>query len=97
MKKILMALSIIILLTSPVLLQAGDAELASALRLFYQKDYLAAVDAFKQIISEEPQNAAAYYYLGYTYQEMGSYPAAREAFRKTYEINPDFVPQVSGQ
>ncbi|MDX1762791.1 MAG: tetratricopeptide repeat protein [bacterium] len=70
-------------------------ELGEALGHYYRGDHRAAVDALKMVIDADPGNAAAYYYLGYTYQEMGMYIAARAAFKKTYEINPDFVPVIA--
>lgn len=69
-------------------------ELGEALGHYYRGDHRAAVDALKTVIDADRGNAAAYYYLGYTYQEMGMYTAARAAFKRTYEINPDFVPNV---
>lgn len=81
------------MVTTPVL--AGSKGLGEALGHYYRGDHRAAVEALKELIHEEPDNAAAYYYLGYTYQEMGMYTAARAAFKRTYEINPDFVPAVS--
>ena len=97
MKKILLSLSVIALLLTTVTLWAGQDGLAPALHLYFSKDYPAAVESFKQAIAEDPNNAAAYYYLGYAFQEMGDYPAAREAFTKAYEINPDFLPDVPGR
>ncbi len=96
MKKIFLCLSVCVLLSTPFALRADAADLASAIQLYYSRDYQAAVEVLKQIVADDPENAAAYYYLGYTYQEMGNYTAAREAFKKTYEINPDFVPDVAG-
>jgi tetratricopeptide (TPR) repeat protein len=96
MKKIFLCLFVCVLLSTPFVLRADTADLSSAIHLYYSRDYQAAVEALKQSIADDPENAAAYYYLGYTYQEMGSYPAAREAFEKTYAINPDFVPDVAG-
>lgn len=96
MKKILLYLFVLALVLTASALWAGQGSLAPALHLYFSKDYPAAVEALKQVIAEDPNNAAAYYYLGYTWQEMGDYPAAREAFTKAYEINPDFLPNVPG-
>jgi len=94
MKKILVCLVLAGLLAAGAARAADD--LSHALGLYYRGDYAAAVAALQEMIREEPENAAAYYYLGYTYQEMGNYPAAREAFRRTYEIDPEFLPHVPG-
>ncbi len=75
--------------------QAQEATLDRALQHYYRGEYPAAVEVLKDITARDPENAAAYYYLGYTYQEMGNYVAARMAFKKTYELNPDFLPSVS--
>jgi tetratricopeptide (TPR) repeat protein len=92
MKKILLCLAVLVWVSTSLPLWAVEAHLGSALQLYYTGDYQGAVEAFQQIIAEDPGNAAAFYYLGYTYQEMGNYIAARAAFRKTYKINPDFLP-----
>lgn len=97
MKKVLLCLSLLACLSAPIALFAGEGGLRNALHLYYRGDYQEAVEAFKEVIAEDPENASAYYYLGYTYQEMGNYIAARMAFKKTYEINPDFVPDVGGK
>jgi tetratricopeptide (TPR) repeat protein len=85
--------TLLLLMVSPGV-QAQEATLGQALQHYYRGDYPAAVDVLKSITDRDPENAAAYYYLGYTYQEMGNYVAARMAFQKTYEINPDFLPSV---
>jgi tetratricopeptide (TPR) repeat protein len=71
-----------------------QASLGEALQRYYRSDYRGAIGELKEVIAEDPDNAAAFYYLGYIYQEMEMYPAARAAFKKTYDINPDFVPTV---
>jgi len=92
MKKIILSLSVIALLSTAVTIRAGQDGLNFALHLYFSKDYPAAVESFKEVIAQDPNHAAAYYYQGYTYQEMRDYPAAREAFRKAYELNPNFLP-----
>ncbi len=94
MKRIAMITLAVWLLVVGRPVQAQDATLAQALQHYYRGDYEGAVDVLKSITAQDPENAAAYYYLGYTYQEMGNYVAARMAFKKTYEINPDFLPSV---
>ena len=94
MKKILGCLVLAALLAAAAARAADD--LSRALALYYRGDYAAAVQALQEVIRREPDNAAAYYYLGYTYQEMGNFAAAREAFGRTYEINPQFLPPGQG-
>jgi predicted Zn-dependent protease len=64
--------TLLLLMVSPGV-QAQEATLGQALQHYYRGDYPAAVDVLKSITDRDPENAAAYYYLGYTYQEMGNF------------------------
>lgn len=74
--------------------RAGETDLHQVLQQYYGGDRSGAVEVLKTLTAQEPKDAALYYYLGYFEQEMGDYGAAREAFRRVYEINPDFLPEV---
>jgi len=93
-QKILCLMIVLCLAVAPGLLRAGEADLHQALQQYYKGDPAGAVESLKSMAAQEPKNAALYYYLGYFEQEMGDYGAAREAFRKAYEINPDFLPEI---
>ncbi len=73
---------------------SGETGFREALHLYYQGDVRKAILAFREVIVSDPENAAAYYYLGYAYQDLGDFSEARKAFRKTYEIDPNFLPDV---
>lgn len=62
------------------------------LLLLSNKNYLSAVDYFKEKTSHEPQNAAAHFYLGYSYYKAGKPAFAVSKFKKTFLLNPNFSP-----
>ncbi len=93
-KKYLYFMIALSLVLTPGMLRAGETDLQQALQQYYSGDPAGAVERLKSMAVQEPNDAALYYYLGYFEQEMGDYGAAREAFRKAYEINPDFLPEV---
>ncbi len=95
MKKTVLCLAILLVL--PMMrgtLSADPSGLQQVLQQYYRGDRAGAVAALKSMEPQEPDNAALFYYLGYFEQELGDYPAARESFRKVYQINPDFLPPV---
>jgi tetratricopeptide (TPR) repeat protein len=45
----------------------------------------------EKLISDNPENAWGYFYLGSSYLGLDSLSKAEKALRKAYEINPDFL------
>jgi len=62
------------------------------LLLLKNKKYAEAVDYFKDKASRDPENAGAYYYLGYSYYKKGEFSKAISNFRKSFFLNPNFSP-----
>jgi tetratricopeptide (TPR) repeat protein len=62
------------------------------LLLLKNKKYGAAVDYFKAKASREPEDAGAYYYLGYSYYKKGEFLKAVSNFKKSFLLNPNFSP-----
>lgn len=57
---------------------------------FEKNDYARALAFFSEILGESGQFADVYNMLGVIFYDKGNYPAARTAFRRALEINPDF-------
>jgi tetratricopeptide (TPR) repeat protein len=47
---------------------------------------------FEQALPKKPDNYALQYNYGLALAQTGNFPRAREAFRKTLELNPNFAP-----
>jgi len=54
-------------------------------------NYIKAIEAYKQVIHIDPNNANAYYNLSVTYAHLGLYKDAIEAYKQAIRIDPDRV------
>jgi tetratricopeptide (TPR) repeat protein len=55
------------------------------------KSYAKAIEAFKQAIRIDPDDAIAHYNLGFAYDKLGSYKDAIEAYKRAIRIDPDYA------
>lgn len=58
--------------------------------LLANKEYISAIGYFKSKISSDSKDAAAYYYLGYSYYKTGDMAKAFSEFKRTFHLNPNF-------
>lgn len=68
-----------------------DALYGKGLLLQNQKDYLAAIELYRSIIINTPQNPNAYYNIGYVYFMMDSLEKADNNFKIASSINPAYA------
>jgi tetratricopeptide (TPR) repeat protein len=61
------------------------------LKLFHSGEYHVALEYFKNSIAAMPDNAEAYYYLGYSYQYIGNISAAGQSFLKGLKADKNNV------
>jgi tetratricopeptide (TPR) repeat protein len=54
------------------------------------REYGESIEIFKYLISVYPNSDRSYFYLGETYRENGDLDLAKESYRKTLVINPNF-------
>lgn len=51
--------------------------------------YQEAIRILTDVVSDDPQNADAHNYLGYSYRKSGALERAAEAYRRVFEIDQD--------
>jgi tetratricopeptide (TPR) repeat protein len=71
--------------------QSGDFE--KAMRFYRQKRYSDAIAEFERVVASDPNNAAAYYMLGYAHYVQDHHSEALAAFAKAFQANPNFDPR----
>lgn len=64
---------------------AEREDLAEAWRYMLAEDYLGARDAYEIILLNDPQNPYAHLNLGFAYQQLGMYDAARPHYESAIE------------
>ena len=69
-------------------------EFKAAMKLYWQKRYAAAIDAFQKVAESDPSMApAANYFAGYAHYVMRHPAEAQASFGKTYSAQPQFDPR----
>ncbi len=71
----------------------SGATFESAIRLYRRGRYSAAVGEFGQVVAADPNNAAAWYFMGYAHYVLHHLPEAQDAFGKAFAANPAFDPR----
>lgn len=71
----------------------SGATFESAMKLYRRGRYDAAIDAFKEVVAGDPNNAAAWYFMGYAHYVKRHLNEAQEAFAKAFAANPAFDPR----
>jgi len=74
---------------------ALSAGVVEGMKRLFAHDYSGAVDRLTAAAQADPEDAAAHYYLGYTYYRMGDFGQARTAFAEAYRLDPHFSPEPS--
>jgi len=62
---------------------------AQAVEKVKAKDYAAAIPLLRDVVAQEPRNADALNYLGYSYRESGDLEKALENYRKALAVDPN--------
>jgi len=63
-----------------------------AMKHYRQRQYARAIEEFSQIVQTDPNNAAAFYFMGYAHYTLKHPQPAIEAFSKAFQANPKFDP-----
>lgn len=72
--------------------QASQEHFQKGLRHYFQQHYQPAATEFEEAIHINPDDARAYYFLGYSYYRLGQFQQARAAFEQAYEMDPQYSP-----
>ncbi len=74
--------------------QCGSAEITSA-RLYIQRsDWENAERSLVKEVQKNPNNAEAWYLLGYSRAQMGNYAGMLEAFDSSLKVSNEFAPKI---
>ena len=92
-----MLLTIAVGLTSVFADELFDAEDAhqhfnTGLDLYFKKDYGGAIKEFEEAVQIDPENADAYYFMGYSYYKLRDMQKAMEVFDQAYEADVKYSP-----
>ncbi len=72
---------------------APTASFESAMKLYRRGRYDAAINSFEQVVANDPNNAAAWYFMGYAHYVKRHLTQAQDAFAKAFAANPAFDPR----
>jgi tetratricopeptide (TPR) repeat protein len=71
----------------------SGATFESAMKLYRRGRYDAAISEFEQVVANDSNNAAAWYFMGYAHYVKRHLTQAQEAFGKAFAANPAFDPR----
>jgi tetratricopeptide (TPR) repeat protein len=77
----------------PTAPSGAPASFDSAMKLYRKGRYDAAINAFEQVVANDPNNAAAWYFMGYAHYQKRHLTQAQDAFAKAFAANPAFDPR----
>jgi TolA-binding protein len=77
----------------PTMQTQNSPEFSAAMKSYRQRRYADAVSQFQKVVEAEPQNAAAYYFMGYSHYVMKHYQEAQDAFGKAFAADPRLDPK----
>lgn len=97
-KKFLFMSLFLPLLVSPVSAEelfdtkASEEHFKAGLKLYDQQDFTGAIKEFDAAIQINPENADAYYFIGYSYYKMDQMDKAMAVFDQAYAIDSKYSP-----
>ena len=72
--------------------KASDAHFQEGLKLYFKQQYQDANKEFEEAIKIDPDNAKAYYFIGYSYYKLKNMPKAMETFEQAYRLDKRYSP-----
>jgi tetratricopeptide (TPR) repeat protein len=72
--------------------KAADVHFQEGLKLYFKERYEDAIKEFEEAVEIDPENAKAYYHIGYSYYKLKNMPKAMETFEQTYRLNQRYSP-----
>ena len=89
-KTFLTVISFMVLLMTVASVSAkttSNTSLASAIKLYKSGNYVQAYNAFQNIVSRDPSNAVAYYYLAISSVQVGKKDEAIENYSRVIDLS----------
>lgn len=71
---------------------AAKQHFNAGLGLYFKLDYKNAIKEFEEATQIDPENANAYYFMGYSYYRLKDMQKAREVFAQAYEVDSKYSP-----
>jgi Flp pilus assembly protein TadD len=72
---------------------ASSADFDHAMRQYRRGHYSEAIAEFNRVVAADPNNAAAYYFMGYAQYVTHHLPEALASFTQAFKVNPSFDPK----
>ena len=72
--------------------KAAEVYFQQGLKLYFKQQYESAIKEFEEAVKIDPENAKAYYFLGYSYYKLRNMPKAMETFEEAYHLNARYSP-----
>jgi Tfp pilus assembly protein PilF len=73
-------------------LNTAETHFQKGLQYYFQKQYPAAIQEFDETVVTNPDDARAYYFLGYSYYQLQEMEKAQQAFDQAYQLNSLYTP-----
>lgn len=89
MKKFILSVILVMILSLSVNAKGNYALLKSAIKQYKAGDYTGSMQNLETITKSDPGNALAYYYLGMCYSQIGNGAKATEAYQKVIALSPN--------
>ncbi|HET6465565.1 MAG TPA: tetratricopeptide repeat protein [Nitrospiria bacterium] len=71
---------------------AATQHFNAGLDLYFKQNYKDAIKEFEAAAEIDPENANAYYFMGYSYYKLKDMKKAREVFEQAYEADTKYSP-----
>lgn len=72
--------------------KAAGMYFQQGLKLYFMQQYEGAIKEFDEAIKIDPENAKAYYFIGYSYYKLKNMPKAMETFEQAYDLDQQYSP-----
>ena len=72
---------------------AATPDFDHAMRQYRRGHYSEAIAEFNRVVAADPNNAAAYYFMGYAQYVTHHLPDAMASFHQAFTVNPSFDPK----
>ena len=89
MKKFILLIVLSMMIILPAFAGEDNSKLKEAVKLYKAGNYTRSMQLFKDITSNDPGNALAYYYLGMCYVQIGDKESAINSYKTVITLSPD--------